>query len=921
MENKKNLYLVDVSGIVFRAFYALPPMQNKKGQSTNALFGFLKVVLKLLKTQNPTSLVFCLDTPHPSFRKKIYSEYKANRQDLDPDLAEQLPFVENLTKSLGICTAAKKGFEADDVIGSLAKQGEEKGYSVVIVSGDKDFAQLINKNICMYDIHREFIYDSKGVLEKWGVQPEQMIDYLALVGDSSDNIPGVRGIGPKGASKLLLEFKTLKNIYLNVDKIVSASVKKKLLDAKEMAFLSQTLASIDIAMDLSLSEEDWQLKSINEKDFQFYTDEFAFKNTYTSFMAWQSEDVKENFTKSNVLAPGGEQGFKLVNQKSSSSKALSTTSSNDKSSKIVVDKQFLSFTKSSLKDISVKKELEKIILPTKIKKISLKDLKNLLPAYAKAWVFCYQSSVFIFFEKIFLEIPFSENSTEQLNLTSETVSGLTDIGAVLEAKKIGFKSYDIKNLWKRFGFKKSGIAVWDNQLAVHVSTSSNIKSWEDLCLKYLEKDIHFQKDSVNTISVFDILKLHLECKILFSHFLESFKTENIFSKIEMPLISVLYDMENKGVLIDQTFLLAQEAELDKEINQLTKSIYANAGEEFNISSPKQLGVILFEKLSLPVGKKTKTAYSTASSVLEPLKEHPIIEDILEFRELSKLQSTYVKGLLKRVDKQSYLHTQFNQSVTSTGRLSSSNPNLQNIPIKTARGKLLRKAFVVRSNYELITADYSQIELRILAHLSEDKNLCKAFINNEDIHSFTASQIFNISLKAVNSEQRRRAKAVNFGISYGQGVFGLSESLGVSRTEASSIIKNYHSRFPLVQEYMESVKEQAYKDYYVKTLLGRKRYLPDLFSSRVSIQKFGERAAINAPMQGTASDLIKLAMIEVANSLDAFLLLQVHDELIVESLVENRKDNILELKNIMESIIKLKVPLKVNVSFGNNWLEC
>ncbi|MBE8163426.1 MAG: DNA polymerase I [Bdellovibrionaceae bacterium] len=916
MKNKKILYLVDVSAIVFRAFYALPPMQNKEGQSTNALFGFLKVVLKLLKTKAPSTVVFCLDTPHPSFRKKIYSEYKANRKDLDPDLAEQLPFVEGLIKSLGICVASKKGFEADDVIGSLAKDGEKKGYSVAIVSGDKDFAQLINKDICMYDIHREIIYDNKQVLEKWNVKPEQMIDYLALVGDSSDNIPGVRGIGPKGASKLLLEFKTLKNIYDNVEKIASDTVKKKLLEAKKIAFLSQTLVKIDTKVSLPISESDWKLNPINEKAFKAYTEQFAFKNTYTGFMEWQSGGSELNFEEKNVLAPGGEQGFKLIKEKNHLSKASLKTSVKTK-----VDKSFLAFTKSSITDTIVKKKIKDIFIPKKIKSISVKELKEVLPPYEKAWVFCYESSVFLFFGKHFLKIPFADNLNEQLNLSSEATDSLRDIGEVLESKKIGFKSYDIKNLWTQMGFKKAGITIWDNQLAAHVGTSNNIKSWEGLCFKYLEKDIEIKKDFKNTISAFDILRLHLECEIVFSHFLKLSDTEYIFSQVELPLISVLYDMENRGMLMDKKFLLTQEKQLSEDINKLTKSIYEEAGEEFNIASPKQLGVILFEKLGFPVGKKTKTAYSTASSVLEPLKKHKIVKFILEFRELSKLQSTYVTGLLKRLNKQVYLHTQFNQSVTSTGRLSSSNPNLQNIPIKTARGKLLRKAFVARPSYEFIAADYSQIELRILAHLSGDKNLCKAFINKEDVHAFTASQIFKTPLKKVTKEQRGRAKAVNFGISYGQGVFGLSESLGISRAEASSIIKNYHSRFPLVQEYMESVKEQAHEDIYVKTLLGRRRYLPDLLSSRVNVQKFGERAATNAPMQGTASDLIKLAMVKVASSLDAFLLLQVHDELIIESLIENREDNILELKNIMESVVPLKVPLEVNISCGANWLEC
>lgn len=918
MKNKKILYLVDVSAIVFRAFYALPPMQNKQSKPTNALFGFLKVVLKLLKTKNPEFMVFCFDTPHSSFRKEIYENYKANRQDLDPDLGEQLPFVEGLTQSLGICTTSQKGFEADDVIGSLTKQAESKGYSVVIVSGDKDFAQLINKNVCMYDIHREITYDTNLVVEKWGVNPLQIIDYLALVGDSSDNIPGVRGVGPKGAAKLLLEFKTLEGVYKNIDKVSSDSIKNKLLLAKDLAFLSQTLASIDVKMSLDISELDWTLEPIGEKAFKAYTDQFGFKNTYTAFMTWQADKLGQVFQEKNILAPGGEQGFKLVKQAAGSK---SEKFQIEGSGLFLTENSQLSFTKSEVQDRSVIDQLSKISFPSKIKKVSLEELQKTLPSYEKAWVFCHESSVFIFFAKHFLEVPFSVEEGDQLGLISDTQISLEDIGEILEHKKIGIKSYDIKTLWKQLGFKKSSMAVWDNQLAVHVTTSANIKSWPDLCLKYLGSDISLKKGEEQSLTASDILHLHLECEILFAYFLKASQVEEVFLKLEMPLISVLYDMESRGILMDKQFLVNQESELKIEITRLTKDIYLKAGGEFNIASPKQLGVILFEKLSLPVGKKTKTAYSTASPVLESLKSHKIIKDILEFRELSKLQSTYVVGLLKRLDSRSYLHTQFNQSVTSTGRLSSSNPNLQNIPIKTTRGKLLRKAFVSAQGHEFISADYSQIELRILAHLSEDKNLCKAFQNNEDVHAFTASQIFNIKLKEVSKEQRRRAKAVNFGIAYGQGVFGLAESLGVSRSEASDIIKNYNGQFPLVQEYMESVKEQAYKDYYVKTLLGRKRYLPDLLSSRVSIQKFGERAAINAPMQGTASDLIKLSMIEVAASLDASLLLQVHDELIIESLIKNREDNVLELKNIMESVIKLKVPLKVNVSYGKSWLEC
>lgn len=914
MKNKKIIYLVDVNAIVFRSFYALPPMQNNKKQATNALFGFLKVILKLLKTKNPTNMVFCMDTASPSFRKKIYSDYKANRKELDPDLGQQLPFVEGLSQSLGICTMGQKTFEADDIIGSLATSLEKK-YFVVIVSGDKDFAQLINKNICMYDIHKEIIYDPKLVFEKWGVKPEQMVDYLAIVGDSSDNIPGIKGIGAKGAAKLLSEFKNLKGIYNNLDKILSESIKKKLLDSKEMAFLSQRLATIDINMNLPVSKDDYKLNPINEKEFKFYTEEFNFKNTYDSFMQWQSSDDKKTLQAQDILSPGGESGFKSAEKKVLNIAKTDLTDVNDFKEKIN-----LNFSKSLVKDKNFIKDLKSISFTKQIKKVSLQELKNILPAYEKAWVFCHQSSLFIFFGKTFLEISFSILVDNQMDLISEKKNSLQDIGAVLEHKQIGFKSYDIKNLWRQLKFKKSGTAIWDNQLAAHISTSSTIKSWEDLCFKYLEKNIKIQKEVNTVVSAFDILQLHLECELLFSYFLKTSKTENIFYDIEMPLLSVLYDMENKGILIDKKFLLNKKINLQKDIDVLTKKIHQLAGETFNVASPKQLANILFEKLSLPSGKKTKMAYSTASLVLEGLKKYEIVNQILDFRELNKLQSTYVVGLLKHLDKDCVLHTEFNQSVTSTGRLSSSNPNLQNIPIKTKRGRLIRKAFIARPNYEFIAADYSQIELRILAHLCGDKNLCKAFINNEDVHCFTASKIFNISLKAVSKEQRQKAKAVNFGISYGQGIFGLAENLRISRNEANDIIKNYHSRFPMVQEYMESLKEKAYDRHFSNTILGRRRYLPDLLSNKVSIRKFAERAAINAPMQGSASDLIKLSMIKVANSLDASLLLQVHDELIIESLISDREDNILELKNIMESIIKLKIPLKVNISYGKNWMQ-
>lgn len=841
----KKLYLVDVSSMFFRAYFAIRSLNNSKGVPTNAIYGFLSMVVKLLKDEQPDYLAFCYDRPEPSFRKEIFDDYKANRSEMPEDLAPQIPYIKKLTDVLGIPSFEEKGFEADDIIGTLAKFGEKNKMEVVIVSGDKDFSQLINKHITMFDTMKNNHFDVDKVIEKWGVHPDHFIDYQALTGDSSDNIPGVRGVGPKGAQKLINEFKTIENLYKNLDSVKNANLKKKLEESKESAFLSKELVTIKTDMKLPIKADDLKVKSVNREELEAVLDELEFQS------------FKKN----------------LLGESSNGSKAKKTEV-----------------------EVTVKEEG----VPFKALQYSIKPLERWLKSIKELWVLSFQREILLASGEHIVEYSGDE----------ALLKGLFD-----KQKELEWKGYDLKLFWRHLELETSQKAKWDAHLAAYILNAGPIKSFREIYQKYVGGDL---VEFPNGQHLYDANK---ELEKVLREKLKETKMDAVLDTIELPVVDVLAAMETKGVLLDTKFLEKESKDLAKDIERLEESIQQEAGEKFNVASPKQLSQILFEKLKLPAGKKTKTGYSTDTSVLEKLQaEYPIAQEILHYRELAKLKSTYVDALPALVNpKTKRLHTQFNQALTSTGRLSSINPNLQNIPIRTERGLRVRKAFVAAKGCSLVSADYSQIELRVLAHISKDKALREAFEKGQDIHSRAASEIFSVPIDDVPYELRRKAKAVNFGIAYGQGVYGLAESLQIPRGEAKEIIETYFDRFKGVKKYMETIVEIAREKGYVETLFGRRRYLPDINSKKHNIRAFAERAAINAPIQGTASDLMKMAMIELSYKYREFMLLQVHDEMIFE--LPDSKDlekNMKNIKKIMESCVSLSVPLSVNVTSGKDW---
>lgn len=850
--NKKNqLYLVDVSSMFFRAYYAIRHLSNDDGLPTNAIYGFLSMVVKLLKEENPSHLAFCYDRPDPSFRKEIYPEYKANRSEMPEDLAPQIPYIKKLTSALGIPSFEKKSYEADDLIGTLARFGEANKLDVTIISGDKDFAQLINSRIHMFDTMKNTRFDVDKVIEKWGVHPDQFIDYLALTGDSSDNIPGVRGVGPKGAQKLIAEFKTVEAIYEGIETIKNPNMQKKLMDSKDNAILSKELVTIKTDIDLGLSSDDLRCRPIERDELNSLLDELGFHSFKKNLLGETQDD----------------EGEKTAKDKPKSS------------------------SKSKEASEDVYKPLE----------YSGRSFARWFKKLDSLWVL--------------------ESEKEFLFANGDYVVRFTgtpdELSTLMNGHSIHWLGYDVKSFFRRVGFNKTAKIQWDVQLAAYLMSAGAVKSFRDVYQKYLGKDL---PEFANGKQLYEA---HLETKEMLLGKLKEAKMGVILETMDFPLVDLLVAMESSGIRLDVDFLANESKELEKDIENLETSIHGLADEKFNVASPKQLSAILFEKLDLPKGKKTKTGYSTDTSVLEKLKDvHPIAELILEFRELTKLKSTYVDALPQLVDKETgRLHTQFNQALTTTGRLSSVNPNLQNIPIKTERGLRVRQAFVPKEGSVLVSADYSQIELRVLAHISGDKGLVEAFSQGEDIHTRAACEIFSVAEQDVTSDLRRKAKAVNFGIAYGQGVYGLAETLAIPRGEAKEIIETYFERFSGVKEYMESMAEKVKDQGYVETLFGRRRYLPEIESSRANIRAFAERAAINAPIQGTASDLVKMAMLQLGEKYREQMLLQVHDEMIFELPDDaNLETAMKDITQIMETCVELDVPLKVNIESGGNWAE-
>lgn len=832
---QKKLVLVDVSSQFFRAFYAIRELKTSKGFPTNALYGFLSMTVKLLKTYEPTYMVYCLDPKGGSFRNEMDENYKANRSEMPEDLALQLPYIFKLTEAMGIPQIVKNGYEADDLIGSLAVWGQKKGFEeVVIVSGDKDFSQLINKSVTMHDPMRNKVYTEEEVKKKWDVRPDQFIDYLAIVGDSSDNIPGIKGLGAKGAAKLLNEFESLDGVYENMEHHKGATL-KKLQEGKDSAYASKELVKIVTDLDLYKDESEIKLKSVDVESLKPLLEELEFESFLKNFKS-QKDNENESQEKSKPV-----------------------------------------------KEIKNAKEFKELTE-------GVKEIHFLSAERAEYCIIDHQCCV----------LPHDQED-------------LKKIGSHIVNKKFKVSGFDIKPFLKKLEI--FDYSIEDDLQLMAYSWSSEPWTFKTAAMEFCKTEVteFFGADDYKDLyfELSEALKDQLKAKSL-----------ELYQTIEKPLFNILLKMESVGVKLDINKLSDFSEELDKKIKTLTKEAHDLVEKPFNLASPKQLSKVLFEDLGLEPIKKTKTGFSTNTDVLEKLKsKHPICSIIIDFRELSKLKSTYVDALPKLADKESHrIHTTYNQALTTTGRLSSTNPNLQNIPIRTEEGRRVREAFIPKEDHLFVSADYSQIELRILAHISKDKGLTEAFNNDQDVHAKTAAEVFDVDIDSVTDNQRRTAKAVNFGIAYGQGPYGLAEALGISRKEAKDIIERYFDRFSGVKTYIDSTIKKAHEDGEVLTLSGRKRVIKELSSSNKMLKNFGERAAVNAPMQGTASDIIKMAMVEVDKKIKSDLLLQVHDELIFEvhkEEVDRVKD---EVKKIMESVFKLDVPLKVNISSGKNWNE-
>ncbi len=852
----KKLYLVDVSAMFFRAYYAIRPLSSDKGVPTNAIYGYLSMTVKLLKEIQPDYLVYCFDRKEPSFRKDIDPRYKANRTEMPDDLKPQIPYIRELTDLLGIKALDKEGYEADDLIGSLAHYGRDQGLEVVIVSGDKDFGQLIKPYVTMYDTMKNKKYDVEGVLEKWGIHPDQFIDYLAITGDASDNIPGVKGIGPKGAQKLLSQYKNIEEIYENIDDIGPKGTHKKLVEAKDEAFLSKKLVTIVTDLDLVSQLDDLKMSAVKRDELQSLLNELSFQSFANKLLGEEDSSITGQFE-----------------------------------------------SRKQIGDLKSKKQAEEV--PTDDSEI----IEKLMSCEGALDKFVFEEEIWAW--KTDRGIFLAQNDVVvELEDPAEMGAELAKIN-----KSFRWKGYDLKSVWKELNLE-SGEAAFDSMLAAYILRAGPIENLDSIYSLYCGRQV---PDLARSSQMY---KIHLEVEEVLKKLMAEKKLDRVYNEIDLPILPILFKMERKGIALDTSVLKDISQRLEKEIKSVEKEVYSETGEEFNIGSPKQLGTVLFEKLKMPKGKKTKTGYSTSQDVLEKLAgEFPIVLKILKYRELSKLKSTYADALPELVNKKTgRIHTQFNQASTTTGRLSSVHPNLQNIPIRTEQGREIRKAFVASPGTQLVSVDYSQIELRILAHISEDPGLIKAFENDLDIHAATASEIFEVTPDKVSSEERRKAKAVNFGIAYGQGAYGLADALSIPRKEAKEIIERYFKRFSGVQNYMSDIVEKAKTNGYVETIFGRRRYLPELNSKSHQLRAFGERAAINAPIQGTASDLVKMAMLEVDQNIDSPIQLQVHDELILEVPDEKIEDTLPIVRERMEQCTSLKVPLKVNIATGTNWQD-
>ncbi len=886
MDNGKKFILVDGQGLLYRAFYALPQLTTTYGQIINAVYGFTMILIRLLEEEKPNYMVITFDTPVPTFRHKKFKEYKAHRKKMPDELICQIPLVREIINNYNIATCSKEGYEADDVIGTLAKEAEKRNCNTIIVTGDKDAFQLVSPHtkimITVKGVTEVKIYDEEGIKKKFGVGSEKIVDILALKGDVSDNIPGVPGIGEKTALTLIKEFGSIENILNNTDKISKKSLREQIKKYEDQIKMSKMLATIVREVPIEYDFDSFKVKLPNYEELWKIFKKLEFKNLLKKIAPEiNHEETKLKFNLIDTEEKLEGLGAKITERKYFSY-YLVTSSDNTISSNI------LGIALSFKDNKNYYIPLFSLNLLENSKCLSLElVLSKLRPCFENKGI-----------SKICHHLKFNFVLLRRHKIELEGNNFDTMIAAYL--LNPSSENYNLRNLfWEYLKYFKNE----DKEIKKMAIMSTSI---EDAC-----------ENAQNILKLKDILEEKMEEKKLIS----------LFKKIEMPLVKVLGEMEINGIKVNIAFLKKVSRQVDSRLGELKKTIYNLSGTEFNINSPKQLSVVLFERLKLPVIKKTKTGYSTNAEVLNILApQHKVVSFILEYRELDKLKNTYIDKLPLLVNsKTRRIHTSFHQTVTSTGRLSSSEPNLQNIPIRTEMGREIRKAFIAEEGFVLLSADYSQIELRILAHLSRDESLLNAFKDDEDIHAHTASEIFGIDQNIISKQMRRMAKVINFGIIYGMSSYGLARNLGIGREEAEKYINNYFYRYQGVKKYIEREKEEARKKGYVITLLNRRRYLEGINSKDKNIREFNERIAINAPIQGSAADLIKLAMIKISESFKrerfaSRLLLQIHDELIFEiyqpELVK-AKDII---KDIMENSLELSVPIKVNLKTGSNWAE-
>ena len=865
------IVLIDGHSILNRAFYGLPDLTNAEGLHTNAIYGFLTIMFKLLEEEKPEYLTVAFDVHAPTFRHKMYAEYKGTRKPMADELRQQVPVIKEVLHAMGVKTIECAGLEADDLIGTLSNRCENEGMEVTVISGDRDLLQLATEHVKIRipktkqgktEIED---YYAKDVEERYQVTPKEFIDLKALMGDTADNIPGVPSIGEKTATKIITQYHSIEEAHEHVDELKPPRASKALSEHWDLAVLSKELATINV-----------------KADFPYELSEAKLGNLYTeeAYIFFQKLEFKNLLSRFDVSAPANkvEDGFKIITSKSEA------------------EKVFVHAEEAST-----------------IGAVIFKDLENVLPLFADqaglggiGLCFSKEESYCIKVEK---------------DITGEwLLKKLADVAEKAET----YAMFHLKESMEQVTIRNQANCFDVSVAAYLLNPLKNNYTWEDVAREHLGLMID-EKIDQDMKACYESYVNYASVEVLRQK-LRDTKMDTLFRDIEMPLVFTLFDMEQNGIRVEADALKQYGDQLAGKIAELEKEIYEEAGETFNINSPKQLGVVLFENMKLPGGRKTKTGYSTAADVLEKLApEHPVVAKILEYRQYTKLKSTYADGLANYIQDDGRIHGKFNQTITATGRISSTEPNLQNIPVRMELGRLIRKVFIPEEGYRFVDADYSQIELRVLAHCSGDEHLIQAYKEQSDIHRITASQVFHIPFDEVTPQQRRNAKAVNFGIVYGISSFGLSQDLSITRKEAAKYIDDYFATYPGIKTFLDHAVTHAKEEGYVVTLFGRRRPVPELSSSNFMQRSFGERVAMNSPIQGAAADIIKIAMIRVNQRLKdqkmkSRLVLQVHDELLIEA-YEPELDEVQNiLKEEMEHAAELKVPLEIDMHTGDNWYE-